>query len=393
MTVGRLVARNLMRHPIRVALTLLFSLLALFLFAFLRSIVTTLDSAVSGAATDRVAVQSATSLYVALPIAYREKIAAIPGVESVQPWTWFGGLYRDRSGFFAQFGCDLEVLLHQYPEIEIVAGDRDALLHDRNGKGCLIGRGLANKWGWKVGDTVPLMGTIYALEKNQAWEFTVQAIYASHRPNIDEKTMFFHWDHLFETAKTLRAYSGKGQLVSVYMVKVTKGTPPEEVIDAIDDKFSGGPQKTRTMTEAQFQAQFVSMLGSVPTLLSWIGGAVMFAILFSVVNTMGIAARERARDVGILKALGFRDAVPGRLLLLESMAVVGTGGLLGLGLAFLSVPMFRDLFGMNLPNYHVRPETAVVGAAIALAIGFLGGILPAVRMRMASAVAILREEA
>ncbi len=391
MTSGLLVARNLLRHPIRTALTFLFALLAIFTFTFLRSVTTTLDAAVSASASDRIAVGSATSLFVQVPRSYRGKIEGIEGVELVCPWTWFGGVYRDPKNFFAKFGTDLDVLLREYPEVEILEGTRDALLANR--RGCLVGRGLAKEHGWEIGTQFPVKGTIYALDGEKAWEFTVEAIYASHRPNVDEKTMFFHWTYLDETARTIRGWEKADIGASIYMVKISPGHSPERVIDAIDAMFAGGPQKTRTQTEAQFQTQFISMLGSVPVLLNTIGGAVMFAILFSVLNTMGIAARERARDVGILKALGFKDGMPARLLLLESMAVIGAGGGLGLGLGFLSVPMWRRLFGMNLPNYYVRPETALLGIGISLAIGFLGGVLPAWRLARLSAVAVLREEA
>ena len=391
MTSGLLVARNLLRHPIRTALTFLFALLAIFTFTFLRSVITTLDAAVSASASDRIAVGSATSLFVQVPLSYRGKIQGVEGVELVCPWNWFGGVYRDPKNFFAQFGTDVDVLLREYPEVEIVEGSLDALLANR--RGCLVGRDLAAEHGWDVGTQVPLKGTIYALDDEKAWEFTVEAIYVSHRPNVDEKTMFFHYTYLEETARTISGWEKADIGVSIYMVKVAPGHSPERVIEAIDAMFAGGPQKTRTQTEAQFQTQFISMLGNVPVLLTSIGGAVMFAILFSVLNTMGIAARERARDVGILKALGFSDGMPARLLLLESMAVIGAGGGLGLGLGFLSVPMWRRLFGMNLPNYYVRPETALLGIGISLAIGFLGGVLPAWRLSRLSAVAVMREEA
>jgi putative ABC transport system permease protein len=389
----RLVWRNLMRHPIRVVLTFLFATIALFSFGFLRSIVTTLDSAVKGAAADRVAVQSAVSLYVSLPRSYRERISQVEGVESVCPWTWFGGRYQSPENFFAQFGCDLEVLLSQYPEVEIAAGDRQDLFREK--RACLIGQGLSDKYGWKVGDTVPLIGTIYPKDDGTAWEFTVRAIYRSHRPNIDEKTMFFHWDYLQDMRLSIRATSDgtSRQEVSVYMVKVKEGARPEAVIAAIDALFEGGPQKTRTQTESAFQAQFVSMLGNIPTFLSWIGGAVLFAIFFAVLNTAGMAARERSRDVGLLKALGFTDRFASRILLIESMAVVGLGGCLGVALSYLAAPGFREAFGTQLPNYHVLASTGAIGVGIALAIGLLGGILPSFRLARLRTVDVLREGA
>ncbi len=388
----RLVRRNLLRHPLRAAITFVFSLLALFLFVFLRSAVTTLDSAAKAAATNRVMVQSAVSLFVYMPEGYRTRIAAVEGVESVESWNWFGGWYQDRRNFFAQFAANLDVLLRQYPEIVVPEEQKRELLSDR--RGCLVGRGIAEKFGWKVGTRIPILTSIYALDRG-AWEFDVRAIYTSTRPNIDEQTMFFHWDYLQEMRKKIHAagYRAGDQDVGIFVVKVKDGHRPEEVIEEIERLYENGPQRVRVQTEAAFQAQFVSMYGNVPTLLTWIGGAILFAIFFSVLNASQMAARERAKDVGVLKALGFSDAFSARLLLVESMAVVGTGGLVGVVLGALSENVFRRLFGFVLAHYHVDPWTLAAGAALAIAIGFVGGLLPALRLYRLKTVDVLREEA
>jgi putative ABC transport system permease protein len=386
-----LVRRNVWRHPVRSGLTFLFATLALFLFVFLRSAVTTLESAAKAAATNRLAVQSAVSLFVYMPYSYRARIAQVEGVESVNMWNWFGGYYREPENFFAQFATDMAVNLEQFPEIEVPPDQVAALLEDR--KGALVGRALAEKFGWEPGKRVQLMATIYALRPT--WEFDVRAVYRSTRPNIDEMTMFFHWDYLQEAREGFKAsgFDVADQDVGVFMVKVKEGHEPVKVIEAIDRLFENGPQRVRTQTEAAFQAQFVSMFGGLPTFLAWIGGAVVFAIFFSVLNTAQMAARERARDVGVLKALGFRDALAGNLLLLESMLVVGVGGMLGVGLGWLSGPAFRGAFGFILPNYHVDPATLGAGVVLALAIGLVGGIVPALRLARLRPVTVLREEA
>jgi ABC-type lipoprotein release transport system permease subunit len=164
------------------------------------------------------------------------------------------------------------------------------------------------------------------------------------------------------------------------MTKVKDGWSAESVISSVDAMFEAGPQKTSTQTEAAFQAQFASMLGNLPTFLGWIGSAILVAIFFSVLNTNGMAARERSRDVGVLKALGFRDRLASGMLLLESMLLIGGGGLIGVGLAWLSVPVFRRLFGILFPNYHIDAATVGLGLATAVAIGFLGGLIPALRL-------------
>jgi putative ABC transport system permease protein len=388
-TTSRLVWRNLMRHPARSVLTFLFAALALFLFVFLRSILTTLESAVTGAASNRLATQSAVSLFVHLPEAYRQRIAGLEGVESVGPWTWFGAWHKDESEFFAQFAVDLEVLLDQYPEVVIVEGDRAALLSDR--QGALVGADLARQFGWKVGDRVPLTSRIYERPSGGAWEFDVRAIYRSTKPNIDEKTMFFH-DEYFQEVRRALAERGAEAGVNVYMVKVAPGRRAEDVAAAIDAVYDNGPQRTRTQTEAAFQAQFVSMMGNLPVFLGLIGGAVLFAIFFSVLNTSQMAARERASDVGILKALGFRDALAGRLLLAESMLLVGLGGVVGIAAALGTEAFFRRTFGTQIPNYFVEWGTVALGLAVAVTIGLLGGVFPARRLVRLRPVEVFREE-
>jgi putative ABC transport system permease protein len=387
-TTGRLVWRNLLRHPARSALTFLFAALALFLFVFLRSIITTLDAAVKGAAANRLATQSAVSLFIQLPEAYRERIAGLPGVESVSPWTWFGGHHRDPSEFFAQFAVDLPVLLAQYPEIGVAEEEKAELLADR--QGALVGADLARQFDWKVGDRVPLIPHIYQLPGGEAWTFNVRAIYRSTKPNLDDKTMFFHDVYFREVVRAGLGDIGVG--ANVYMVKVAEGHRSEDVAAAIDEVYENGPQKTRTQTEAAFQAQFVSMMGNIPVFIGWIGGAVLFAIFFSVLNTSQMAARERSRDVGILKALGFRDALAGRLLLTESMLIVGAGGVLGTALALVTVPFFRRMFGTQIPNYFVEPLTVLLALGVSLAIGFLGGVLPGRRLKRLRPVEVFRQE-
>jgi putative ABC transport system permease protein len=387
-TTGLLVWRNLLRRPTRSTLTFLFATLALFLLVFLRSVVTTLDSAVKSAATNRLATQSAVSLFVHLPESYRPRIAQVPGVESVSPWTWFGGTFQDPENFFAQFAVDLGLTFDQYPELEVPAEQRERLLADR--QGAMVGEDLANQFGWKVGSRVPLIPRIYARSGGGAWEFNVQAIYRSTKPNLDQKTMFFHDLYFREVVREQLGDIGVG--ANVYMVKVADGYRSEDVAAAIDAIYDNGPQRTRTQTEAAFQAQFVSMMGNIPVLLGWIGGAVLFAIFFSVLNTTQMASRERSRDVGILKALGFRDALAGRLLIVESMLLVAAGGALGILLGLVTVPGLRRLFGTMIPNYHVEPSTVLLAGAVALGIGLVGGIVPAMRLRRLRPVEIFREE-
>jgi putative ABC transport system permease protein len=283
----------------------------------------------------------------------------------------------------------MEVLLEQYPEVVVPEDQRRRVLSER--RGALVGAELAAQFDWKVGDLVPLTSRIYPPVGGGAWEFEICAIYRSTRPNIDEKTMFFHDDYFQEMIRASLGDVAVG--ANIYMVKVAPGHRSEDVAAAIDAVYEGGPQRTRTQTEQAFQAQFVSMMGNIPVFLAWIGGAVIFAIFFSVLNTSQMAARERSRDTGILKALGFRDAWTGRLLLLESVLMVGAGGIVGTFLGLATQPMFRRMFGTNIPNYFVAPTTTIVAVVVALAIGLFGGLFPALRLARLRPVEVLRQEA
>jgi putative ABC transport system permease protein len=247
---------------------------------------------------------------------------------------------------------------------------------------------VAQEKGLEVGQRVPLRGTIYPRVDGRPWEFNVHGIYTSTKPNVDEQTMHFHWSYLDETLQKGEAYGPRG--TSVYLVRIKDGYRAEDVSAAIDARYAGGPQRTRTQTEAAFQAGFVSMLGNLPTFLGMIGGAVVIALLFGVVNTMTLAARERVRTMGVLKALGFPDAVPVRLYLLEALLLVGVGGLGGIALAWATQEPFRVVFGTYIPQYFVSSDTFAVAGLICLVIAFLAGIVPAVRAARLKAVEALR---
>jgi putative ABC transport system permease protein len=391
-TLGRLVLRNMLRHPVRAALLFGFAMLSLFVGVFLRSIVTTLSEAVRNASTNRLTVQSAVSLFAELPAYYRDAIAQTPGVELVNRWSWFGGTYRDPSFFFPRMAVDMDVLFREYPEISVPAEQRAAVLEDR--RACLIGVGLAEKFGFRIGDTIPIIGTTYTTSDGRPWEFVARGIYRSLDPSFNDKIMFLHWSFLEEVRRTMPDImaSPMGQTVTLFMLKVAPGSDPVAVASAVDRRYEAGPTRTHTQTEGAFRAERVGSLGNVTALLGWIGSAVVVAMLLSVGNAMGIAAAERSRDVGILKALGFPDATAARILLLESLAVVGTGGVAGALLAWATVPFFRKALVGMLPSYNVLPGSVLMGSGLALLLGLLGGLLPAIRMARVRPLHVLRED-
>ena len=386
----RLVLRNITAHPLRSTLTVASVFAAVFLLCVLRAATTALTASVEQASTQRIWVQSAVSLYVDLPLSYQAKIAKVEGVEHICRWQWFGGEYRDGSGFFAQFGIDTDTFMISYPELSIVDGSYEDF--ESLQAGCMIGADLASKYGWQVGDSVPILSKIFSRPGDQAWDFTVQAVYESSSATIDQQTLYFHYDYLREALEAGEAYGAPG--VGVYMVKAADGAAVEQVMADIDGLFEYGPQRVQATPEGEFQRSFIAMLGNVPALLTMIGVAVLVAIFFAVLNTMLMAARERVRSVGIMKALGFSDVTVLLTLVAEGVIVCGLGGLLALGSTTLfEDDLARNLVSAGIPGFAIDQQTLTLGAALSLGLGLISGLVPGIRVGRFSPVRALKMEA
>jgi putative ABC transport system permease protein len=384
----KLLLRNVLAHPVRAFLTIGSIAVAVFLVCVLQAVTSGLSRTLDASAANRLLVQSAVSLFVDLPLSYQQKMAQVPGIEAICKWQWFGGRYeQDKGGFFAQFGIDPDTFLVSYPEMEVIAGSYAAFEQKRTG--CIIGNELADKYGWQVGQTVPIMGTIFTRTGGGAWEFTIEAIYRSKSPSFDAQTMFFHYDYLRESLEQGGAAGPEG--VGVYMLRIAPGTDPIAVQQGVDAMFENGPQRVQTTTEAEFNRQFISMLGDVPALLQMVGAAVLFAIFFAVLNTMLLAGRERTRDLGVMKALGFTDRTAAMLLVAESLLVCSLGAGLGLLLGFAIEEPMRVATAAFIPGFGFDRSTLYLGAGIAAGVGLLAGILPGVRAARLTTVEALRE--
>lgn len=383
-----LLLKNLLSHPIRALLTLGSLIIAVFLICFLRTVLVGLEAGVAGAANNRLMVQSAVSLFVDLPISYQTKIDAVEGVEQTCKLQWFGGIYQEPSNFFAQFAVDHDRFFQAYPEVQLIEGKEEDFLAKRTA--CVIGTELARKFGWRVGSKVPLIGTIFPKTDGTPWELEVVGIYQPSSSNVDPQTLWFRFDYLDESLEAGAATGPPG--VGVFATRIAPGAQAETVARRIDELFANGPQRVQTTSEAEFQRQFVSMLGSVPTFLTTIGGGVLFAILLAVLNTMLLAARERTKDLGVLKALGFRDGVAAGLLLSESLLLCTLGGAIGVAVTMGSAGFIADQVKMIVPNYAITAETAGLGMVLALGVGLLAGLVPAWQASRIEVVDALRAE-
>jgi len=383
-----LVFYNLLSHKTRTFLTVGSITIAVFLLCFLRTVIVSLQAGVDAAATSRLFVQSAVSLFVSLPISYQGKIEGVAGVHRVCKLQWFGAYYQEPSNFFAQFGVDADRFFEAYSEVKLIQGQQDDFRKNRTS--CVIGKQIAEKYGFKIGDRVPLMGTIFPKLDGVPWEFEVAGVYESTSANVDNNTLWFHFSYLDESLKA--GVAGGPQGVGVFLVALKEKANPIAVASKIDELFTNGPQRVQATTEAEFQRQFVTMLGSVPLFLTSIGGGVLFAIALAALNTMLMSARQRTHEFGVLKALGFTDSATFFLLLSESMLLCGLGGILGLALAMALGPYLGKAMSTLLPFFIITGKTLGMAFGLSVAIGFLAGIVPAIQAARLRCVEALRAD-
>jgi putative ABC transport system permease protein len=372
----RLVWANLRRKKIRTTLAIGSFTVALFLFGLLAAIRTGFRGGTDAAGADRLDVINRVSLILPLPFSYRDRLLKVPGVAAVTYANWFGGVYQDERNFFPQFAVDKDTWFDVYSDYVISAEGRDAFMKDR--QACMVGRALAKRFGFKVGDRLPLRGTIWT----GTWEFNIVGIYDGNRPEADTTGMFFRADYLEE-----RRVFGKGT-VGWYVVKLGSPDDAVRVTKAIDALFDNSPYETLTQTEKAFAASFVKQMGNVELLIMTIGAVVFFTLLLVTGNTMAIAVRERSGELAVLKTVGFSDLRVLRLVLAEAVLIAGQGGIIGLALAKLVIPGLSRALPM-LGVLYVSPLTFATGLALALAVGAAAGLLPAIgamRLRVVDAL-------
>lgn len=355
------------------------------LLCILRSMVTTLESAINESAKDRIIVQSAVSLFVSLPEAYASKIETVEGVDQVCWWNWFGGKYPGEEAPLNQFGVRMSNFLDIYDEIEIIEGSREEFEARRNS--CIIGKDLAERYGYEVGSVVHLESELYVRTDGSTWDFDVAAVYDSSSSNVDNMTLFFDYTFLDETREAGDYVGPQG--VSIFVVSIDEGEESVDVMGRIDELYENGPQRVHSTSEATFNAQFMSMMGSIPFLVNSIGLGILAAVMLATLNTMLMVSREQTHDIGILKALGFRNGAVMRLMIIQSMVLTVVGGLAGIGLAMSVAPGIARGLGTSFPGYSIAPETLQLALGLTFGLGVVAGIIPAVRSRGLSVVEAL----
>jgi putative ABC transport system permease protein len=372
----RLVWANLLRKKVRTTLTIGSFTVALFLFGLLAAIRLAFGVRADVAGANRLDVINRVSLIQPLPLSYRDRLMQIRGVSAVTYATWFGGVYQDERNFFPQFAVDKDTWLDMYSEYTIPADQRGAFLRDR--QACLVGRSLAKRFGFKVGDRLPLRGTIWG----GTWEFNIAGIYDGQRPDVDTSGMFFRFDYLEEQRRFFKG------TVGWYIVKLADPDDAVRVAKEIDATFANSPNETLTQTEQAFAASFAKQMGNIEFLVLIVGSVVFFTLLLVTGNTMAIAVRERTGELAVLKTIGYSDVGVLGLTIAEALLIAGQGGLIGLALAAFVVPGISRAMPM-LQGLRLPPLWLGLGFLLALGVGAVAGLLPAIgamRLRVADAL-------
>ena len=358
---------SLWRKKVRTIFTLLSIFVAFLLFGLLMTIRGAFSFGVEIAGIDRLVLIHKVSLIMPLPVSYLARLNTTEGVTMATHNTWFGGVYQDPANFFAQIAVEPEPFMKLYPEYKVPPEQMKAWLADR--QGVMVGVDLAERFGWKVGDRIPIVGTIWQPKQGQVWEFNIAGLYDGDA-GVDKTQFFFRYDYLDENRR-----GGEG-LVGWYIVKIGDPGAAQQMGAKFDDMFANSSAETKTTTEKGFVEGFAKQVGDIGAIMISITIAVLFTMILVAANTMAQSVRERTSEVGVLKTLGFSNASILVLVLSESLLIAVIGGGLGLLTAWALVQQGDPTGGM-LPIFILPTRDVVLGGALVVGLGLLAGALPA----------------
>jgi putative ABC transport system permease protein len=379
-----LVLKSATRSKRRTALTMMSVAMAVFLFSALRAVLSGFDAVSAASSATRVVTIRSTSMIFSMPMSHVEAVRSTPGIEDVTWANWFGGIYKDPKNFFGQFAVDAESYLRMYPEVILTPEERKAFLEDRTG--CIVGDGLAKKYGFKIGDKMTL-GVGIPVYGSRDFDFTIRGIYRAGSSAVDNQSMMFHWKYADERS------TPKGE-VGWLVSRVSNPDRAVQAANAIDAKFANSPYETKTDTEQAFSAQFASMLGNLNVLLGSVALAVVITTLFVAGNTMAMSVRERTTEIAVMRTLGFPSSTVFALIVGEGILVALVGGAVGAVLARVIVNgESLGLVGGFIPAFGVDNMNVAVGIGLSLLIGVLAALLPALAASRLKVVDALRRVA
>jgi putative ABC transport system permease protein len=371
MKFARLVWANLKRKKIRTLLTLASIFVAFILFGYLSAIRQALTAGIDVAGADRLVVRHKVSIIQPLPGNYEADIEQIPGVAEATHASWFGGIYQNPRNFFPQMAVKPEEYLSLYPEFQLPKEEREAWLRTRTG--VVVGRATAERFGWKVGDKIPLQATFWSHGGgNKIWEFDLVGIYDGTKDGVDTTQFLFQYDYFDEA----RDY-GRGW-VGWYIVRVADPDRAVEISKAIDDTFANSPAETKAETEGAFVRAFAEQIGNIGAIMQAILSAVFFTILLVAGNTMAQSVRERTGELAVLKAVGFTSGQVLGLVLAEALTIAALGGFAGLAISWFLISL-GDPTGGSFPVFFFPRRDLIIGSIFVVALGIATGFFPAIQ--------------
>jgi putative ABC transport system permease protein len=365
----RLLFRNALRHKLRSLLTIVGVGVAVMAFALLQTVVTAWYAGVEASAANRLITRHAVSFVFTLPLAYRDQIAQVPGVNKVTFASWFSGVYIDKNQFFARLAVDSDSFFEVYPEFVIEPEQFEAFRRERNA--AVIGVDIANRYNLKIGDIMQLEGDVYPGQ----WQFVVRAIYQPRDQTTDPASMMFHYKYLDERVR--QEMPGRAGEIGWYIVRISDPDNSAAISQEIDKLFANSRAETKTETERAFQQSFLSAASAVITAMNVMSFVIIGIILLVVGNTMIMSARERTHEFAVLKALGFSGGQLFFLLAGESLILSLLGSAAGLVITFPAVEGFQTALPKGwFPVFYVKPETILIGAAAGFVVGLIASIIP-----------------
>lgn len=385
MFIFKLLLRNAFRHKLRTLLTMVGLVVAICAFGFLRTIVDAWYAGAEATSSTRLVTRNAISLTFPLPLSYAERLRNVEGVTGVSWSNWFGGVYINERNFFPQFAVEPASFLALYPEYVLKDEEKKAFVLDR--QGAVVGRKLANKYGWKIGDQIPLRGTIFP----GTWTFTLRGIWDGADAKTDESQFLFHWQYLSET---LRQRMGQNaDYVGIYFLKINDPSNAPVIAERIDAQFKNSRAETLTETEKAFQLGFVSMSEAILVAVNAVSLVIVVIIMAVMANTMSMTARERLAEYATLKALGFPPEFVVKLLFGESLVIALLGGGLGVLATLPLAAAFAHTVGELFPSFEVSPLTMLLQLLASIVVGVVAAAWPAWKMSRIDIVNGLRHVA
>ena len=371
MFVPSLILRNAIRHKLRTTLTMVGIVVAIVAFGLLRTIVDAWYAGAEATSSARLVTRNSISLVFPLPFNYAQKIRQVEGVSAVAGGNWFGGVYITEGNFFPQFAIDPAGYFDMYPEFRLPPDELKSFVLDR--QGAVAGRKIADKYGWKIGDQIPLRGTIFP----GTWTFTLRAIYDGAEARVDETQFFFHWDLLNESIKI--RYPRRADTYGWYVVEIRDPTQAALISERIDATFKNSLAETLTETEKAFQLGFIAMTEQILIAIQAVSYVIVLIIMAVMANTMAMTARERYSEYATMKAIGFSNEFVAFLIFAESVGIALAGGALGIALTFPIADAFGHAMGTLFPVFLVSQETVLMQVAVALIVGVVAALIPAWR--------------